>query len=153
MAIVYFGLGSNLGQKEDFLRLAISEMEKQIGHIMARSAFFESAPWGFYSPHSFINACVAVETTLNPHECISATKDIERRLGRTEKTSEGYRDRVIDIDILFYDQLVIEEENLTIPHPLLHQRLFVLNPLSEIAPNFIHPLLHKSIEILLKEIS
>ncbi|MDD4922941.1 MAG: 2-amino-4-hydroxy-6-hydroxymethyldihydropteridine diphosphokinase [Bacteroidales bacterium] len=153
MAIVYFGLGSNLGQKENFLRLAILEIEKQIGHIMARSAFFESAPWGFDSPHSFINACVAVETTLNPHECLYATKDIERRLGRAEKTSEGYKDRVIDIDILFYEQLLIEEENLTIPHPLLHQRLFVLNPLAEIAPNLIHPLFHKSIEILLKEIS
>ncbi|MCE5175364.1 MAG: 2-amino-4-hydroxy-6-hydroxymethyldihydropteridine diphosphokinase [Bacteroidales bacterium] len=153
MAIVYLGLGSNLGQKEHHLELAISEIEKQIGHIVARSAFYESAPWGFESSSYFLNACVAVETTLNPQECLLAITDIEKRLGRSKKLTKGYADRVIDVDILFYDQMILQEEGLTIPHPLLHQRLFVLNPLSEIAPDFIHPLFKKTIKNLLKEIS
>jgi len=153
MAVVYLGLGSNLGQKEEFLRLAISKIEKQIGHVKALSAFYESAPWGFESPHSFINACAATETILTPHECLYAIASIESSLGRSKNASGEYMDRVIDIDILFYDQLVIEDKNLTIPHPLLHQRLFVLYPLAEIAPKLVHPLLHKTIESLLKEIS
>jgi 2-amino-4-hydroxy-6-hydroxymethyldihydropteridine diphosphokinase len=153
MPVIYLGLGSNLGQKEEILRLAILEIEKQIGHIDALSAFYESAPWGFESSNSFINACVAVETTLCPHACLHAIAAIERRLGRIKKASEGYMDRMIDIDILFYDQLIIQEEQLTIPHPLLHQRLFVLNPLAEIAPKLIHPILNKTIDSLLKEIN
>ncbi|MFA7044518.1 MAG: 2-amino-4-hydroxy-6-hydroxymethyldihydropteridine diphosphokinase, partial [Bacteroidales bacterium] len=123
------------------------------GHIVARSAFCESAPWEFESSFSFLNACVAVETTLNPQECLLAITDIEKRLGRSKKLTKGYADRVIDVDILFYDQMILQEEGLTIPHPLLHQRLFVLNPLSEIAPDFIHPLFKKTIKNLLKEIS
>ena len=153
MAVVYLGLGSNLGQKEEILRLAISEIEKQIGHIKALSAFYESAPWGFESSNAFVNACAAVETTLRPHECLHTIEAIECGLGRVKKTSGEYMDRFIDIDILFYDQLVIEDKKLTIPHPLLHQRLFVLHPLAEIAPKFMHPLLQKTIEYLLKEIS
>lgn len=153
MSVVFLGLGSNLGQKEKFLLLAISEIEKQMGHVEARSAFFESAPWGFDSPNSFVNACVAVKTDLSPHACLHIIAAIESRLGRIKTISDGYKDRVIDIDILFYDQLVLQEKNLTIPHPLLHQRLFVLHPLAEIAPKFVHPLLDKTIESLLEEIN
>jgi 2-amino-4-hydroxy-6-hydroxymethyldihydropteridine diphosphokinase len=153
MALVYLGLGSNLGQKEKFIRLAISEIEKQIGHIEALSAFYESAPWGFESQNLFMNACVAIETTLSPYECLHAIESIESSFGRIKKASEGYMDRTIDIDILFYDQLILQEENLTIPHPLLHQRLFVLNPLAEIAPKLMHPTFNKSIESLLKQIN
>lgn len=153
MALVYFGLGSNLGQKKEFIELAVSEIEKQIGSIVALSAFYESAPWGFESPNSFINACAAVETTLSPHACLSVIAAIENQLGRPKNDSEGYKDRVIDIDILYYDQLVIDEEDLKVPHPLLHQRLFVLGPLAQIAPKLMHPLLHKNIETLLEEIN
>jgi len=153
MALVFLGLGSNLGHKEEFLELAITEIKKQIGPIMARSAFYDSAPWGFESPNTFINACVALETTLDPYECLRIVSSIERLLGRSKKSTDGYSDRVIDIDILFYDQVVIQEENLTIPHPLLHLRKFVLDPLAEISPKLIHPLLHKDIESLLKEIN
>jgi 2-amino-4-hydroxy-6-hydroxymethyldihydropteridine diphosphokinase len=153
MALVYFGLGSNLGQKKEFIELAVSEIEKQIGSIVALSAFYESAPWGFESPNSFINACAAVETTLSPHACLSAIAEIENQLGRPKKDYKGYKDRVIDIDILFYDQLVIDEKDLKVPHPLLHQRLFVLDPLAQIAPKLMHPLLQKNIETLLKEIN
>jgi len=153
MALVFLGLGSNLGQKEEFLELAIAEIKKQIGPIVARSAFYNSAPWGFESPNSFINACVAVETTFDPQSCLSLVASIERHLGRTGKSTGGYTDRVIDIDILFYDQVIIQEENLIIPHPLLHLRKFVLMPLVEIAPKLKHPLLQKDIESLLKEIN
>jgi len=153
MALVYLGLGSNLGQKEHNLEVAISEIKKQIGSIVARSVFYESAPWGFESSNSFINACVSVETALSPPECLRTILKIEKRLGRSKKPSESYMDRTIDIDILFYDQILFREENLIIPHPLLHQRLFVLNPLSEIAPDFIHPLFKKTVKSLLKEIS
>ena len=152
MALVYLGLGSNLGRKEEYLELAITEIEKQIGFVVARSAFYEYAPWGFDSPNSFINACVAVETILSPYACLRIIASAEERLGRIKKKTDGYMDRVIDIDILFYDQIVLQEENLTIPHPLMHLRRFVLEPLVEIAPTLIHPVFHKNIEALLKEL-
>jgi len=152
MALIYLGLGSNLGHKEEFLELAIAEIEKQIGLLVARSAFYDYAPWGFESPNSFKNACVAAETTLDPQACLRVTSSIESSLGRARKAIDGYMDRVIDIDILFYDQLVLQEDNLTIPHPLLHQRRFVLEPLAEISPKLMHPILHKNIETLLKEL-
>lgn len=153
MALVYFGLGSNLGQKEKNLELAITELKKQIGPLVARSAFYHSDPWGFDSANTFINACVAVETTLSPHECLSLLKDTERRLGRLKKETDTYSDRLIDIDILFYDQIILEEDNLTVPHPLLHLRLFVLEPLAEIAPHLVHPKLKKEVQLLLKELN
>jgi 2-amino-4-hydroxy-6-hydroxymethyldihydropteridine diphosphokinase len=153
MALIYLGLGSNLGQKEEFINQAFIEIEKQIGFIKARSAFFSSEPWGFISSNNFLNACIAVETTLTPQRCLITIKEIERRLGRLKIVSEGYKDRVIDIDILFYDQIILHEDHLTIPHPLLHQRLFVLNPLSEIAPNLLHPVFNKTIDALRREIS
>ena len=153
MALVYLGLGSNLGQKEEFLELAIIEIEKQIGSLVARSAFYESEPWGFDSPNAFINACVAVQTTLSPNECLNSIAGIETSLGRTKRPSEAYTDRVIDIDILFYDQLILQEDQLTIPHPLLHLRKFVLNPLVEIAPKLMHPIFNKSISKLLKDLN
>lgn len=153
MALVYLCLGSNLGLKIASIKLALLKIEKQIGLIKACSAFYDSKPWGFESKNSFINVCVAIETSLSPQSCLYTIKNIEVKMGRTKSVSEGYEDRVIDIDILFYDQLIIQEENLTIPHPLLHQRQFVLNPLSEIAPKLVHPVFNKTIETLFKEIS
>lgn len=153
MALVYFGLGSNLGQKEKNLELAITELKKQIGPLVARSAFYHSAPWGFESANSFMNACVAVETTLSPHACLSHIKDVERRMGRLKNATNTYVDRLIDIDILFYDQMILENEDLTVPHPLLHLRQFVLEPLAEIAPHLIHPKLKKEVQSLLKELN
>lgn len=153
MALVFLGLGSNLGHKEEFLELAISEIKKQIGPIVARSAFYDSAPWGFESTNSFVNACVAVETTLDPYECLRIVSSVERQLGRSKKSTDVYSDRVIDIDILVYDQLILQEDNLTIPHPLLHVRKFVLDPLAEIAPKLVHPLLQKDMETLRNEIN
>lgn len=149
MACLLLGLGSNLGDGASNLHTAIAHIEQQIGRIVARSAFLQTEPWGFQSEHFFTNACLAVETDLSPSDCLASLQEIERKMGRTHKTHSGrYADRLIDIDILFYDQLVIQEEGLVVPHPLLHLRAFVLTPLLEIAPSFQHPLLHKSIQEL-----
>lgn len=153
MARIYLGLGSNLGDKEAYLRKAIEQINEQIGPVVARSVFFVSEPWGFESDHTFLNACVAAETTIGPYECLRLAKDIETVLGRPEKSSGAYKDRVIDVDILFYDALVVEDFELIVPHPLLHKRLFVLEPLAAIAPDLIHPILKKTVQQLLAELN
>lgn len=140
MPKVYLGLGTNLGNKEDNLRLAIYKIKKQIGKVVSLSAFHHSEPWGFSSQNSFLNAALCIDTDLNPHELLKETQIIEKEIGRKNKSINGnYSDRLIDIDILLYDNLILKTDALTIPHPLMTQRAFVMNPLSEIAPNFIHP--------------
>ena len=149
MSTVYLGLGTNLGDKEVQLRTAVNEIEKRIGRIMILSAFYTTIPWGFTSEHTFLNAACAVETSLNPYELLSVTQDIEKNLGRKHKSVEHhYADRLIDIDILFFDQIIIHEADLQIPHPLLTKRDFVLKPLVEIAPDFVHPINHLTIRKL-----
>lgn len=150
MAWLYLGLGANLGQREKTLQRAIERIQETIGPIVARSSFHYSEPWGFSSDNAFLNACLIVETDLDARACLRLTQNIEKELGRTMKTENAqYHDRLIDIDILFYDNLILNEKDLTIPHPLLHQREFVLKPLNEIAGNFKHPILQKSIAELL----
>lgn len=153
MALVYFGLGSNLGDKKNNLQRAAAEIEKQIGNMEALSAFYEFEPWGFNSKNTFLNACLAVQTALSPTECLCSINAIEKAIGRTQKTLEYYSDRIVDIDILFYEDFIMNESTLHIPHPLLHQRAFVLIPLSEIAPTLIHPVIKKSVKDLLQEIT
>ena len=133
MHTVYLSLGSNLGNKEQNLTSAISEIARRIGDITAQSAFLETEPWGFDSDNAFLNAAVCVETQLSPYELLHTTQQIERDLGRIQKSHQGlYHDRIIDIDILLYDDLHIQTPELTIPHPLMQQRDFVLIPLKEI---------------------
>lgn len=149
---IYFGLGTNEGNKEENIRGAIEELSHLLGTPTAVATIIETEPWGFQSDNSFLNTVVAFKSTLAPEEILKATQEIERRLGRTKKSIDGcYSDRPIDIDILLYGNRVIESEHLTIPHPLLHKRLFVLQPLAQIAPGLIHPILGKSITRLLKE--
>lgn len=145
MSKVYLGLGTNLGDKESNLHLAINSIEKQIGKIISLSAFYSTAPWGFISSNTFLNAAICVDTILSPTEVLTSTQRIEQEMGRTKKTKGNvYTDRIIDIDILLYDGLCVSLPNLTIPHPLMHQRDFVMRPLAEIAPNMTHPVLHKT---------
>lgn len=148
---VYLSLGTNLGDKEQNLKMAVQQIEERIGHVCALSALYVTAPWGFESSNSFLNAALCVETLFTPLEVLRITKEIEYHLGRLTKSVNGiYRDRLIDIDLLFCDEIVMNTDELVLPHPHLHQRDFVLEPLAEIAPELVHPLLNLTInEILL----
>ena len=144
---VYFSLGTNLGDKEQNLRTAVRKIRKQIGEVVSLSAFYATAPWGFHSDNTFLNAAACVETSLSPMEVLTSTQQIERDMGRTKKSAGGvYSDRLIDIDILLYDDLCMSLPNLVVP--LMHQRDFVMRPLAEIAPDLMHPTLHKTIKEL-----
>lgn len=143
---VYLGLGSNLGNKEENLRKAICMINEQIGTVVRQSALFYSEPWGYESENQFVNAVILVETPLSPHDVLTANQHIEQFLGKiqahaTERTESNtkncgvsitYHDRPIDIDILLYDDLHIDEPQLKIPHPLMQERDFVMIPLNEI---------------------
>lgn len=149
MATVYLGLGTNLGDKEANLRTAIYKLQERIGKQVSLSSFYETAPWGFESDHSFLNAAIGLETSLSPIEILHITQEIEKELGRTKKSVNGsYSDRLIDIDILLYDTLVLQTSELTIPHPLMTERDFVMNPLIEIAGSVIHPTRQKTLSEL-----
>ena len=153
MATVYLGLGTNIGNRKENLTRAIEALSLALGHYTALSSFIETAPWGFDSENAFLNCAVAFETELVPQELLDTTESIERELGRTTKSNGGvYHDRVIDIDILLYGSEIVETPRLTIPHPLMPLRDFVLEPLAEIAPHAIHPTSGKSIEELAAEI-
>lgn len=131
--ILYLALGSNMGNRRDILNRAIELINEAVGTVVRRSSFMETEPWGFRSANLFLNAAVCVQTSLTPFEALKVTQEIERKLGRTVKSSPGeYHDRSIDIDILLYDDLHIDTPELSIPHPLMHQRDFVMKPLGEI---------------------
>lgn len=150
MATLYLGLGSNIGDKKNNMITAVARLAERVGAISALSSLYETAPWGFESANTFINAAVIMETSLSPDELLHITQQIESEMGRTQKSNGAYHDRIIDIDILMYDQLVIQTPKLTLPHPLMQERLFVLEPLAEIAPETIHPVLNKTFGELYK---
>lgn len=152
MSIIYLGLGTNIGDKKFNLRQAFIEIELSIGTILESSSFYESEPWGFESENQFLNAVIVVDTNFTPLELLEQLKAIERKMGRIEKNKSGYADRIIDIDILFFNNEVIHSPILTIPHKFLHKRDFVLFPLLEITPDFVHPLLESTIEELANRI-
>lgn len=140
MHTVYLGLGSNLGAKRRHLRRAVTLIKKQIGAVVRQSAYFVSKPWGFESPNDFVNIAVCCETLLSPHELLERTQAIEREMGRTHKSVDGvYHDRIIDIDILLYDDLHVDAPDLKIPHPLMFERDFVMVPLREICDDIPRP--------------
>ena len=133
--IVYLGIGTNLGNKEENLNIAIHQINQRIGKVISLSHFYASEPWGFTSKNSFLNAVCCIHTHFSPFEILSLTQSIERTMGRLKKSINGeYHDRIIDIDILLYDYLSIHTPLLTIPHPLMCQRDFVMIPLCEILP-------------------
>ena len=130
---VFLSLGSNLGDRQAHLNKAIELIGERIGEVVRQSSFIETEPWGFESENRFLNGAILVETTLTPRQLLKATQKIERELGRKRKSSSGvYHDRPIDIDILLYDDLTIDEPDLKIPHPLMHERDFVMIPIREI---------------------
>jgi 2-amino-4-hydroxy-6-hydroxymethyldihydropteridine diphosphokinase len=130
---VYLGLGTNLGDKVQHLNDAISRISERVGQVACQSSFLETEPWGFESDHTFLNAVICCKTEKTPREVLLLTQQIERDMGRTHKSdSVGYADRIIDIDILLYDYLTVDEPDLKIPHPLMHQRDFVMKPLEEV---------------------
>ncbi len=147
MAIVYIGIGTNLGNREKNCRKALEGLEETGVRVTKRSTLYETDPWGVKDQPPFINMAVEVETALLPEDLLEKLKAIETTMGR-EKTYR-WGPRVIDLDILFYDDLVVDTGSLRIPHPRLHERTFVLEPLSEIAPEFIHPVMGRSIKELL----
>lgn len=128
-------MGSNLGNRRQLLQSAIALLRERVGSVERTSSFIETASWGFESEHQFLNACVCINTRMTPREVLEATKQIERELGRTRKSSNGqYADRPIDIDILLYDDIQVNEPDLVIPHPHMEERDFVMIPLQEIRP-------------------
>ena len=146
---IYFSLGTNLGDKEQNLRLAVQHIEERIGKIVSLSAFYATAPWGFTSDNAFLNAVVCAETSLPPLEILSITQSVEQEMGRTHKSVNGvYSDRVIDVDLLLYDDLILDTPTLKLPHPLMQERAFVMEPLAEIAPDVLHPVLKKTMQEL-----
>lgn len=150
---VYFSLGSNLGNRQEILEQAFTLLNKRIGNLVSRSSFFETEPWGFTSAHPFLNACCLCITELTPEEVQNETQQIEKELGRKQKSHKGvYHDRPIDIDLLLCDDEIIESPELTVPHRLMHKRLFVLEPLKEIAPDVIHPVLKQTISSLAQQL-
>lgn len=136
MTSVYLSLGTNLGDKERNIAEAINKIGELIGDVVRQSALYATKPWGFESANDFINAAVCVDTELSPRQVLAMTQQIERSMGRTEKSKDGvYHDRLIDIDILLYGKLHINEPDLKIPHPLMNERDFVMIPLKEIMGN------------------
>jgi len=149
MKVVILGIGTNLGNRGNNLKKAIASIRDHIGTVLESSSVYETEPWGFEAQDQFLNMVVKVETNLTPSGILGRILMIESLLGRT-RDEKQYTSRVIDIDILFYEDLVIDEESLKIPHPKIHERNFVLVPLCEIEPEMIHPVLNKSAASLLK---
>lgn len=149
MAIVYLSLGSNSGDRIGYVQQATSLLGASDNITLIRtSAFYETEPWGMDSENWFVNAVVEIKTSLSPQELLAECQRIEKQLGRKREESKEYSDRTIDIDILFYNKDIINDENLTIPHKFVHLRAFTLVPLLELIPNFEHPVLHKTISEL-----
>lgn len=150
MEEVYLLLGSNLGDREKLLAEAIERIIQRCGNITQMSSIYESEPWGFDNNNDFLNQVVVIETKLSPHQLLSVILEIEQELGR--KRSKGKMvSRIIDIDILFYGEHIVDTHDLKIPHPSIQERRFTLIPLLEISPEMKHPVLRKTMRQLLKE--
>lgn len=147
---VYIALGSNKGNKLQYLQLAIDAIFEKIGALNKISKVYETPAFGFEGD-DFYNACIKVETELKPKNLLKQLQSIELQLGRAEKTGKGYESREIDLDILFYDCEIVNEKSLIIPHPGLHLRKFVLQPLLDVAKDVEHPVFKKTVEVLLAE--
>ena len=152
MAIVFVGLGSNVGDRQKNLTDAIEELRKfPKTQIISVSKFYETKPVGGPPQKDFLNAAIELQTTLPPGVLLAGFQKTEQNFGRPQDHGR-WEPRVLDLDLLFYDDMILNSPELTIPHPLLHQRRFALEPMNEIAPDWIHPILNKTIRSLLKEL-
>lgn len=146
---VYLQLGSNIGERLDNLNQSIKVIIERIGNVLEKSSVYESTPWGVENQRNFLNQVIFVKSNFDPYTILDLVLQIEKDMGRIR--IEKWGERIIDIDILFIDDLIIESENLCIPHEFIAKRKFVLQPMCEIAPGFIHPKLNKTISQLLEE--
>ena len=146
MSKVYLSIGSNKGNRSVLINKAIDEIEKKVGIIISRSSIYQSKSWGFDS-NDFYNICLLIDTDIMPKSLLINLKKIEKSMGR-EDIDGSYSDRFIDIDILFYDNITTDSEDLKIPHPKIEIRKFVLVPMLEIADDYVHPILNKTIKEL-----
>lgn len=153
MNVVYLLLGSNFTDRSLMLQSAKEAIHSRIGHITSQSSIYETEPWGFQSDNLFLNQVVRLETRLLPREILEEILGIEENLGRKRERLNGYTARSIDIDILFYNNDIIEEDCLAIPHPKIAERMFALVPLCEIAQGIVHPTSNKTIGQLVRECS
>ncbi|MHA1539344.1 MAG: 2-amino-4-hydroxy-6-hydroxymethyldihydropteridine diphosphokinase [Alphaproteobacteria bacterium] len=147
---IYLALGSNLGDREKNLKEAARLLSEKV-HIVKSSKAYETDPVGYTDQGKFLNSVLHIETPLSPESLLIFTQEIEHKLGR--ERSFQYAPRTLDIDILFFNDLILKTKNLEIPHPFLHERLFVLEPFMDLNPAFIHPVLNKSIETLFKDLT
>ena len=148
---VYLSTGGNIGNRKFYLDNASSQIKKRIGRTLKKSSIYESDPWGFKSETRFLNQVLSVETIMSPYEILFEINKIETLYERKRTDAEGYMSRTLDIDILFYDNLTVNDRFLKIPHPEIHRRLFILKPLEEIAPELIHPIFNMNISRLIIE--
>lgn len=148
---VYLSLGSSQGDRAAYLKQAINHLGLSCGFVSACSPVYESDAWGFQCENRFLNLACTLETALAPKELLSNILVIEQKMGRIRDSQPGYQSRNIDIDILFISSLILQQPELTLPHPRMHERRFVLLPLNDIAPEAIHPVADKSISQLLAE--
>lgn len=142
-------IGGNQGDRAELLKQACTNIEEQIGKIVKLSSVYETEAWGFDAEQNFLNQAMVVETRLSAHKILDKALSIESQLGRI-RTGNGYASRTMDIDILFVDDKCYNTPNLIVPHPRIHERNFVLVPLCEIMPDFVHPKMKKTIANLLK---
>ena len=148
---VVLGLGSNLGDRQQYLLKALERIETTIGRISRKSALYETVSWGFSAEEKFLNQVIITETELSPAEVLKQILQIESECGRVRQHGSDYTSRTLDIDILYFGDLIISEDDLVIPHPRLENRKFVLLPLVETDPEFVHPVLKKTNRMLLME--
>lgn len=145
------GLGSNLGERDKNIRTALEKMQEKGIELLRVSSVLETEPYGYTDQPKFLNAVCLVETNLTPDQLLDVLLEIEKEMGRVRERKWG--PRIIDLDIIFYEDLVLESERLIVPHPDMHNRWFVLAPLAEICPDYVHPKLKKTVRELLQELT